>query len=80
MPLPDPIADGMPAAPVTEIPRRRSPDDVMRDYLTRCPPATEGEIADALDGWDAGAYLSHWTRSNDPEHDPSGEWAGGRHG
>lgn len=78
MPLPDPIADGMPAAPVTEIPRRRSPDDVMRDYVTRCPPATEGEIFEALDGWDAGAYLSHWTRRNDNDNDSADLGPAGR--
>lgn len=80
MPLPEPLADGMPAAPSQDRPRRQSADETIREYAARCPAATDGEVTAALDGWDAAAYLSHWMRISDPEHDPSGEWAGGRHG
>lgn len=65
MPLPEPLADGMPAAPSQDRPRRQSADETIREYAARCPAATDGEVHAALGGWDAAAYLSHWMRRQD---------------
>lgn len=73
MPLPDVLVQA-PAAPVEQRPARRSPDDVLRDYTARFPAASDATIVSCLDGWDAGALLSHYTRSTDTnsaDHGPA---------
>ena len=63
-----PLPDALPLSPLTVA---QAPCDILDDYRRRYPAATPEQITTYLDGWDAGAFLSHWLRQNDPEHQPS---------